>query len=277
MNTSPRILAIASGEGGVGKTTTALNLAAALASLGRRVLLIDFEPKGSVTDQTGVAPLPRGRDLATVLLGKKAHVPWTPDSLDELAVSYRDEPGRSNLHILPTSTDMRGLHDEMYKTPNREWKLTRFLQLVAQYQWFDDIVIDTEPNFLNTTDNALLSVATGGPGSGVIIPAMPKVNKILGTEQMISHIPYLEDTYDVTIPLLGLVITDYNPIHGNVAVAAHRKLHSLGLPIIGEIPSRPGVIGRSVVARTPVVWLEPDSDCAGFYLTLANNLPKESN
>jgi anion-transporting ArsA/GET3 family ATPase len=129
-----RIYAIANQKGGVGKTATTVNLAAALAEAGRRVLIIDWDPQGHLTDALGVNHDPvAGACLPRALLGQ-----WQGE-LGELVRQVAP-----NLYVIPTSDEMFLLEPQMYGRTGREYLLTRFVDALAGA--FDDVLIDCPPS-----------------------------------------------------------------------------------------------------------------------------------
>src|SRR5215216_5043426 len=124
----PRVLAVVNQKGGVGKTTTAVNLAAALAQAGRRVLLVDLDPQGNATMGSGIDKRSVGRTVYHALLG-----------LGELA-SIRTRAERGGYDLVPANRDLAGAEVELVDLPARETRLRSALERVAAD--YDFILID---------------------------------------------------------------------------------------------------------------------------------------
>ena len=137
----PRILAVVNQKGGVGKTTTTVNLAAALAQAGRRVLLVDLDPQGNATMGSGVDKRNVARTVYHALLG-----------LGELA-GIRTRAERGGYDLVPANRELAGAEVELVELPARETRLKSALDRVAAD--YDFILIDCPPSLSLLTVNAL--------------------------------------------------------------------------------------------------------------------------
>src|SRR4051812_7281505 len=135
--------AVVNQKGGVGKTATTLNLGAALAEVGHRVLLVDFDPQGHLTRALGVPDATAPATLASTLLGQ-----WDGE-LRELVTTHRER-----LHVIPTNPDMFLLEPQAYARPGREYLLEKLLDAMAPA--YDVCLIDCPPSLGVLTDNALV-------------------------------------------------------------------------------------------------------------------------
>lgn len=139
-----RVIAIANQKGGVGKTTTAINLAASLAVLGKRVLIIDMDPQGNTTSGLGLDKKQLGHAAYALLQGRAALEPCITNSAYE------------RLHLVPTNMELAGAEVEMVDTAKREFRLNKALK---QYQGepFDVVLIDCPPALSLLTINAMVA------------------------------------------------------------------------------------------------------------------------
>ncbi|MGH8739937.1 MAG: ParA family protein, partial [Burkholderiales bacterium] len=137
----PRVLAVVNQKGGVGKTTTSVNLAAALAQAGRRVLLVDLDPQGNATMGSGIDKRAVGRTVYHVLLG-----------LAE-AAGLRVRVERGGFDLLPANRDLAGAEIELVELDSRETRLKSALERVAHE--YDFVLIDCPPSLSLLTVNAL--------------------------------------------------------------------------------------------------------------------------
>jgi chromosome partitioning protein len=137
-----KIIAVANQKGGVGKTTTAVNLAAALAELGRRILLVDLDPQGNATSSFGLQDIP-GQSLYEPLLG-------------EARVTEKILPTRLNdLFVIPADIDLAGVEIEIARMDDHLTRLAQALQVLRDDQTFDFVLLDCPPSLGILMTNAL--------------------------------------------------------------------------------------------------------------------------
>jgi chromosome partitioning protein len=188
----PRILAIANQKGGVGKTTTAVNLAAALAASGVPVLLIDFDPQGNASTGLGVAAQDRGRGSYQLLDG---------GMLNELE-SYRT--AYSNLWLIPSGPDLVGAEVELAATERREFRLRDALSAWRRAAPFRYILIDCPPSLGLLTLNALVAA------DGVLVPLQCEFYALEGISGLTRTIETVRRRLNPGLRLAGVVLTMYD-------------------------------------------------------------------
>lgn len=190
------VIAFANNKGGVGKTTTANNVGAALAKRGYKVLLIDLDPQANLT---GCFNLPPFDYDITKALTKGAKLP----------ILDTDTP---NLYIIPSSIELTGVDVQLATTPKRNYILS---SLLKEYRGkYDFILLDCAPNFGVATFNALTAA------DKVIIPLTAEIHPFKGMINLTDFIKLVQGTTNPNLSLCGIVITRYNARKINANIEA---------------------------------------------------------
>lgn len=248
------IIAIANQKGGVGKTTTSVNLAAALAALRKRVLLIDMDPQANATTGVGIDKHDQPLTLNDVLLER------TP------AKSLIRQIGTesSTLYALPGTPDLTEAEVALMSSEKREYRLKQVLTPLGND--FDYIVIDCPPSLNMLTVNSLVA------SNGVIIPMQCEYYALEGLTALMGTIEQIRGSVNSQLELMGLVRTMYDP-RSNLArdvsdqLASHfgEKLYTTVIPRnvrLAEAPSH----------GMPVMDYDKSSRGALAYLALASEI-----
>ena len=185
-----KIMAVVTQKGGVGKTTSAVNLAAALGELGKKCLLVDIDPQGNATSGVGV-------DKRTV---KKSTYDLLMGETDGLSAVVKTP--FANLSIIPASLALAGAEIEMVDVPHREKRLKAALAPCREQ--FDYILIDCPPALGLLTLNALVAADT------FLIPAQPEYYALEGLSQLIATVRQVKRLYNPTLELEGVLFTMYD-------------------------------------------------------------------
>lgn len=183
------IVALANQKGGVGKTTTAVNLGGELARRGQRVLLVDCDPQGNATTSLGISKRQLAYTTYDVLVGSA-----TP------AQAIRST-GRENYDLLPASESLAGAVLELADAERWEWQLSDALASVHEYDW---IVIDSPPSL------GLLTINTLSAAQLVIIPLQCEYLALEGLAQIKGTIDRVRDRLNPNLLLVGVLMTMYD-------------------------------------------------------------------
>ncbi|MBQ9793794.1 MAG: ParA family protein [Clostridia bacterium] len=185
-----RILCFANQKGGVGKTTSAVNVAACLARAGKKVLLVDADPQGNATSGIGVSKRELESTVYDVLIGEK--------TVEETVV----ETSAKNLFLLPSGIDLVGAELELADEPRREYRLKDALEQVREE--YDYIIIDCPPALGLVTINTLVA------SDGVIIPLLCEYYSLEGLTQLNATIGQIRKRYNAHLELLGVLLNMYD-------------------------------------------------------------------
>jgi chromosome partitioning protein len=183
-----RIISIANQKGGVGKTTTAINLAASLAVAERNVLLVDFDPQGNATSGMGLTR--NGRGIYQALID---HAPLK-SLLKETELGF--------LKLAPSSIDLIGAEVELVDTPSREYQLKECLREMKDQ--FDYILIDCPPSLSLLTVNALVA------SNSVLIPLQCEYYALEGISQIMKTIELIRTKLNPALEIEGILLTMFD-------------------------------------------------------------------
>jgi chromosome partitioning protein len=186
----PRVIAIANQKGGVGKTTTAVNLGAALAEAGYRVLVVDLDPQGNATTGLGVNPRDVGTSIYDVIMS------------DIPAEDCVEPTSLKNLFIIPATIDLAGAEIELVPAFSRELRLKRALDTLRSE--YDILLIDCPPSLGLLTVNGLAAA------DDVIVPIQCEYYALEGLGQLLRNVSLVRSNLNPTLDVRGIVLTMYD-------------------------------------------------------------------
>jgi chromosome partitioning protein len=190
----PRILTVANQKGGVGKTTTAINLATALAAIGESVLLVDLDPQGNASTGLGLDPDARSFTSFDLLLG---------ESLAKDVIYQTLVPG---LDLIPASMDLLGVEVELADNPRRLYALkdalTAHFEQGAHYNY---VFIDCPPSLNMLTLNAMVAAQS------IFVPLQCEFFALEGLSQLVATIEQVQHTLNPKLDIQGIVLTMHDP------------------------------------------------------------------
>lgn len=247
-----RIIAIANQKGGVGKTTTTVNLAACLASAGKKVLLIDIDPQGNSTSGLGVDKRRCEKTVYDCLINE--------ERMENVAIQTQYE----NLFLCPSNLDLSGAEIELISVMGRENRLKQSLENVKE--GYDYILIDTPPSL------GLITINTLTAANSVLIPIQCEFYALEGVSQLVETIKRIKKALNPSLFIEGIVMTMYDA-RTNLAVQVvdevkrffPGKVYSTIIPRNVRISEAPG-FGR------PVIYYDGSSKGAQAYTELASEL-----
>ena len=247
------IIALCNQKGGVGKTTTAINLGAALAELGRRVLLVDFDPQGSLSVGLGVNPHTLEHSIYNLLLSR--------DTKIEDVISATGVP---NLDILPSNIDLSAAEVQLVSEVAREQTLHRVLDRIKEH--YDDILIDCAPSLGLLTINALTAA------DKVIMPLECEFFALRGIALLTDTINKVQDRLNPRLEILGILGTMYDARTLHSREVLERVVQAFGERVFHTVIRRTVKFPETTVAGEPITTYATASPGAASYRTLAREV-----
>jgi len=256
-----RVLAVANQKGGVGKTTTAINLGTALAAIGEQVLVVDLDPQGNASTGLGVAPEARDRTAYDVLTGSA--------SLADVAVATA-VPG---LSIVPANSDLVGVEHDLMGDPGRPFKLRDAVAALVgrararpDQPAFSYILIDCPPSLNLLTLNALAAA------NAVIVPVQCEFFALEGISQLKDSIDQIRATLNPRLEIQGVVLTMHDARTSLSREVAENVRAFFGPKVYESVIPRNTRVAEAPSHGKPILLY--DYDCAGSqaYIRLATEI-----
>jgi chromosome partitioning protein len=258
--TPPRILVLANQKGGVGKTTTAINLGTALAAVGENVLVIDLDPQGNASTGLGVDRKNRRVSTYDVLLGESS----LEDAIVPTAVP--------RLSIAPSTLDLLGVELQIAGDKDRTYRMKRALaelaitEAHAASKHYSYILIDCPPSLNLLTINALAAA------DAVLVPLQCEFFALEGLSQLISTVEQVKRTLNARLSIHGVVLTMFDPRNNLAAQVVADVRRFMGDKVYDTVIPRNVRVSEAPSHGKPVLLY--DLKCSGSqaYLKLASEI-----
>lgn len=258
-NESRRILAVANQKGGVGKTTTAINLAASLAAAGLSVLLIDIDPQGNASTGLGIPRSERyGGTYKLLLRG----------TLDRMAV--RPTPV-GNLGVIASDMDLAGADIELVNQDEREFRLRNALTKLSALQGYDVVLMDCPPGLGLLTLNALVAA------DGVIVPLQCEFYALEGISGLMHTIEAVRRKFNPKLRLAGILLTMFDRRNSLSGLVEKDARDHFGDWVFDTMIPRNIRVSEAPSHGLPVTLYDSKSVGATAYVTLAAELARKEN
>jgi chromosome partitioning protein len=247
------ILALCNQKGGVGKTTTAINLGAALAEFGRRVLLVDFDPQGALSVGLGVNPMELDQTIYNAVMERSV-------TADDILL----KTNVAGMDLLPSNIDLSAAEVQLVGEVAREQTLKRVI--APMIEDYDVILIDCQPSLGLLTINALTAA------DGVIVPLECEYFSLRGVALLIQTIDKVKERLNPDLELEGILATMYDrrTLHGREVLA--RVVQAFGDKVFHTVVNRTIRFPETTVAGEPITSFAPTSVGAASYRDLAREV-----
>ena len=247
-----RIIAIANQKGGVGKTTTCVNLASALADMNYRTLLVDLDPQGNASVGCGIDT--RGLEISALeVLQAECDIPEAVVQVEKLG-----------LDVLPSNSDLTAAEVSLLQVDGREYRLKQALEKIAQqYAW---VIIDCPPSLNMLTLNALTAA------NSVLIPMQCEYYALEGLASLLETIEQVRSSVNPGLEIEGLLRTMYDSRNNLSGAVSEQLTEHFGDRVYRTVIPRNVRVAEAPSYGLPVLRYDPASKGALAYLGLAGEV-----
>lgn len=246
------IIAFANQKGGVGKTTTAINIGASLAAIKKRVLLVDLDQQGNAGTGLGFERASHRQSVYGVIMG-------TANAADNILSTA--VPG---LHLLPSSQALAGADVDLLDMPNREFRLHDALRPIMDY--YDYILLDCPPALGYLTINALTTA------DSVIIPLQCEFFALEGVQQLTDTIDIVQSKWNPDLKILGVLLTMYDRRYGLTRAVDEDVRKTFGDTVFKTVVPRNVRVSEAPSHGKPALFYDFNSTGAQAYLRVATEV-----
>jgi chromosome partitioning protein len=248
----PRVIAIANQKGGVGKTTTSVNLGASLAELGLRVLVVDLDPQGNASTGLGINPRDVESSIYDVIMN------------DTPALDAVEPTSLKNLFVIPATLDLAGAEIELVPAFSRELKLKRALDLVRPE--YDVVLIDCPPSLGLLTVNGLAAA------DDVIVPIQCEYYALEGLGQLLRNVALVRSSLNPELDVRGIILTMYDS-RTRLAEQVEREVREhFGTKVYKTVVPRTVRLAEAPSFGQPIIVFDSTSRGAKAYRKLAKEV-----
>lgn len=248
-----RVVAMCNQKGGVGKTTSTINLGAALAEYGRRVLLVDLDPQGALSAGLGVPHYELEHTIHNLLVEQRV-------SIDEVLMPTRVK----HMDLVPSNIDLSAAEIQLVNEVGREQSLARALHPVLDR--YDYVLIDCQPSLGLLTVNGLAC------SDGVIIPTECEYFSLRGLALLTDTVEKVRDRLNPKLEISGILVTRYDPRTVNSREVMARVVERFGDLVFDTVITRTVRFPETSVAGEPITTWAPKSGGAEAYRALAREV-----
>lgn len=250
-----RIITIANQKGGVGKTTTTVNIAAALAQLGKKCLVIDLDPQGNATTALGIEHREGTPGVYDVLMGEK--------TLAEVIVECPDIPG---LWGAPATIDLAGAEIELVAQVAREYRLARAIEALLATDSFDYVFLDCPPSLGLLTLNGLVAARE------VLLPIQCEYYALEGLSQLLKSVGMVTEHLNPQLTVSAIILTMYDGRTRLASQVADEVRSHFGATVLETVIPRSVRVSEAPSYGQTVVTYDPTSSGAVAYREAAQQL-----
>jgi chromosome partitioning protein len=248
-----KVVAMCNQKGGVGKTTSTINLGAALAEYGRRVLLVDMDPQGALSAGLGVPHYELDKTIHNVLVEPRV-------SIDDVLLSTRVK----HMDLVPSNIDLSAAEIQLVNEVGREQTLGRALHPVLDR--YDYVLIDCQPSLGLLTVNGLAC------SDGVVIPTECEYFSLRGLALLTDTVDKVRDRLNPKLEISGILLTRYDPRTVNAREVMARVVERFGDLVFDTVVTRTVRFPETSVAGEPITTWAPKSAGAVAYRALAREV-----